>query len=88
MVAAEAQHTREHVSMFDMTALKRLEVTGRGATAFLQHVFTGNVDKSIGSVTYGLLLDEDGGIRSDVTIARLGATATRSGPTAPWTRPG
>ncbi|GLY14211.1 FAD-dependent oxidoreductase [Kineosporia rhizophila] len=72
VVAAEAQHTREHVSMFDMTALKRLEVTGRGATAFLQHVFTGNVDKSIGSVTYGLLLDEDGGIRSDVTIARLG----------------
>ncbi|GLY31102.1 FAD-dependent oxidoreductase [Kineosporia sp. NBRC 101731] len=72
IVAAEAQHTREQVSMFDMTALKRLEVTGRGATAFLQTMFTGNVDKSIGSVTYGLLLDADGGIRSDVTIARLG----------------
>jgi glycine cleavage system aminomethyltransferase T len=57
--------------MFDMTALKRLEVTGRGATAFLQQMFTGNVDKSVGSVTYGLLLDADGGIRSDVTIARL-----------------
>ncbi len=72
IVAAEAQHTREKVSMFDMTALKRLEVTGRGATAFLQQMFTGNVDKSVGSVTYGLLLDADGGIRSDVTIARLG----------------
>ncbi|MBT0767386.1 FAD-dependent oxidoreductase [Kineosporia sp. J2-2] len=72
IVAAEARHTREQVSMFDMTALKRLEVTGRGATAFLQRVFTGNVDKSVGSITYGLLLDEDGGIRSDVTIARLG----------------
>ncbi|GAB6900379.1 GcvT family protein [Kineosporia succinea] len=72
IVAAEAQHTREHVSMFDMTALKRLEVTGRGATDFLQSMFTGNVDKSVGSVTYGLLLDTDGGIRSDVTIARLG----------------
>src|SRR4051812_1416673 len=72
IVAAEAQVTRERVAMYDMTALKRLEVTGRGATALLQEVFTGNVDKSIGSVTYGLFLDVDGGIRSDVTIARLG----------------
>jgi glycine cleavage system aminomethyltransferase T len=55
-----------------MTALKRLEVTGPGATSLLQSVFSGNVDKSVGSVTYGLLLDDGGGIRSDVTIARLG----------------
>jgi glycine cleavage system aminomethyltransferase T len=72
IVAAEAEATRETVAMYDMTALKRLEVTGRGAAAFLQRLSTGNVDKSVGSVTYVLLLDEDGGIRSDVTIARLG----------------
>ncbi|MFI0821191.1 FAD-dependent oxidoreductase [Streptomyces sp. NPDC021098] len=71
-VGAEAQATREGVAMYDMTALKRLEVTGRGAAAFLQHLTTGNVDKSIGSVTYTLTLDHDGGIRSDVTVARLG----------------
>ncbi len=71
IVAAEAQVTRERVAMYDMTALKRLEVSGRGATAFLQEMFTGNVDKSVGSVTYGLFLDAAGGIRSDVTIARL-----------------
>lgn len=58
--------------MYDMTALKRLEVTGRGAAAFLQRMTTANVDKSVGSVTYTLLLDHDGGIRSDVTVARLG----------------
>lgn len=58
--------------MYDMTALKRLDVTGRGAAAFLQRLSTGNVDKSVGSVTYTLLLDEDGGIRSDITVARLG----------------
>jgi glycine cleavage system aminomethyltransferase T/glycine/D-amino acid oxidase-like deaminating enzyme len=72
IAAAEAQVTRERVAMFDMTALKRLIVSGRGATALLQRVFTGNVDKSVGSLTYGLMLDADGGIRSDVTIARLG----------------
>jgi dimethylglycine oxidase len=72
IVAAEAQVTREAVAMYDMTALKRLEVTGPGATAFLQRMVTGNVDKSVGSVTYCLLLDVDGGIRSDVTVTRLG----------------
>ncbi|MDX6329003.1 MAG: dimethylglycine oxidase [Streptomycetaceae bacterium] len=72
IVAAEARTTRETVAMYDMTALKRLEVTGRGAAAFLQRLSTGNVEKSVGSVTYALLLDADGGIRSDVTIARLG----------------
>jgi glycine cleavage system aminomethyltransferase T/glycine/D-amino acid oxidase-like deaminating enzyme len=72
IVGAEAQVTRESVAMYDMSALKRIEVSGPGATAFLQRLSTGDVDKSVGSVTYCLLLDEDGGIRSDVTIARLG----------------
>jgi glycine cleavage system aminomethyltransferase T/glycine/D-amino acid oxidase-like deaminating enzyme len=71
IVAAEAQYTREAVAMYDMTALKRLEVTGDGAMEFLQALVTGDVSKSVGSVTYCLLLDVDGGIRSDVTIARL-----------------
>ncbi|GHE70752.1 GcvT family protein [Streptomyces capitiformicae] len=71
IVGAEAQVTRETVAMYDMTALKRLEVTGPGAAAFLERLCTGKVAKSVGSVTYTLLLDHDGGIRSDVTVARL-----------------
>lgn len=72
IVAAEAQATRESVALYDMTALKRLEVTGPGACEFLQGLVTGDVSKSVGSVTYCLLLDVDGGIRSDLTVARLG----------------
>ncbi len=72
IVGAEAQATRERVAMYDMTALKRIEVSGRGALAFLQEQCTGQLDKSVGSVTYCLLLDERGGIRSDITVARLG----------------
>ncbi|WP_405662534.1 FAD-dependent oxidoreductase [Streptomyces sp. NBC_00079] len=71
IVGAEAQVTRETVAMYDMTALKRLEVTGPGAAAFLERLVTGKVAKSVGSVTYTLLLDHDGGIRSDITVARL-----------------
>ena len=73
IVGAEAQVARSAVALFDMTALKRLEVTGPGATQFLQSLVTGDVAKSVGSVTYCLLLDVDGGIRSDVTVARLAA---------------
>ncbi|WP_327694994.1 GcvT family protein [Streptomyces sp. NBC_00459] len=72
IVGAEAQATRETVAMYDMTALKRLEVTGPGAAEFLEGLTTSKVAKSVGSVTYTLLLDHDGGIRSDVTVARLG----------------
>lgn len=72
IVGAEAQATRERVALYDMTPLKRLEVSGPGAAGYLQRLVTGDVDKSVGSVTYCLLLAEDGGIRSDVTVTRLG----------------
>ncbi|GAA3562802.1 FAD-dependent oxidoreductase [Amycolatopsis ultiminotia] len=71
IVAVEAWKTRTAVAMYDMTPLKRIEVGGPGAVGFLQHLTTGKMDKSVGSVTYTLALDEAGGIRSDLTVARL-----------------
>jgi len=72
IVGAEAKATREGVAMYDMTALKRISVTGPGVVDFLQRLCTNDVDKSVGAVVYTLLLDVDGGIRSDITVARLG----------------
>jgi glycine cleavage system aminomethyltransferase T/glycine/D-amino acid oxidase-like deaminating enzyme len=72
IIAAEAQRTRETVGLFDMTPLKRLEVAGPDAERLLTELTTGNVARSVGSVTYCLMLDEGGGVRSDVTVARLG----------------
>lgn len=69
---AEALVARERVALFDMTALKRLSVTGPGSLSFLQALTTNQLDKKPGSVTYTLLLGEDGGVRSDLTVARLG----------------
>ncbi len=73
IAAAEAWRTREGVAMYDMTPLKRLELSGPGALALLDRLTTGKMDKSVGSVTYTLALDEAGGVRSDLTVARLGA---------------
>ena len=69
--AAEAWKTRTAVGLYDMTPLKRLAVTGPGALPLLQRLSTGNIAKKPGAVTYCLLLADDGGIRSDVTVARL-----------------
>jgi dimethylglycine oxidase len=72
VAAAEAWRTREGVALYDMTPLKRLEVSGPGALALLDRLTTGKMDKSVGSVTYTLALDDAGGVRSDLTVARLG----------------
>ena len=71
IAAAESHATRESVALYDMTPLKRIEVGGARAAAFLQRLTTNNVDRKPGSVTYTLLLDASGGIRSDLTVARL-----------------
>lgn len=72
IAAAEAWATRNRVAMYDMTPLKRIEVSGPGALAMLQRLTSNQLDKSIGAVTYTLALDEAGGVRSDLTVARLG----------------
>ncbi|GAA2405066.1 GcvT family protein [Mycolicibacterium llatzerense] len=71
IAAAEAWRTRTAVAMYDMTPLKRLEISGPGALDLLERTTTGKMDKSIGSVTYTLALDNAGGVRSDITVARL-----------------
>ncbi|MBE3000639.1 FAD-dependent oxidoreductase [Nocardiopsis sp. HNM0947] len=71
IAAAEAWKTRNAVAMYDMTPLKRLEVTGPGAIAFLDRLTTSKMDRVPGYVAYTLLLDEAGGVRSDITVARL-----------------
>lgn len=71
IAAAEAWRTRTGVALYDMTPLKRLEVSGPGALALLERLTTGKMDKSVGSVTYTLALDDAGGVRSDLTVARL-----------------
>lgn len=70
--AVEAWKTRTAVAMYDLTPLTRIEVTGPGAGVLLQRLTTGHVLRGPGSVIYTLLLDDAGGVRSDITVARLG----------------
>ena len=83
IAGAEALATRAGVAMYDMTPLKRLEISGPGALEFLQRTTTNQLDKPVGAVTYTLLLDEVGGIRSDLTVARLGVDRFQIGANGP-----
>ncbi|MFR9727637.1 GcvT family protein [Saccharopolyspora sp. MS10] len=83
VVAAEHQAAREGVAMFDMTSLTRAEVTGRGALGLLQRLTTGELDRAPGYVTYTLMLERTGGVRGDITVARLGETEFQVGCNGP-----
>ncbi|MFI5930698.1 FAD-dependent oxidoreductase [Actinoplanes sp. NPDC051494] len=81
VAATEAKATREAVALYDMTPLTRLEVLG--PVSFLQALTSNNVDRPVGTVVYTLLLDDTGGILSDVTVARLGEQRFQVGVNGP-----
>jgi glycine cleavage system aminomethyltransferase T len=66
----EQRAARERVAIVDYSMLGKISVEGSGAEAFLQRVCTNNVAMSCGRIAYTLLLNERGGIESDVTVAR------------------
>mgnify|MGYP000017657452 FL=1 len=68
---AEHLHTREHVSMYDMTSFSSIVVEGADAAAFLQRMCTNDVDIAPGRVRYSLLCNEGGTALGDVTVVRL-----------------
>ena len=66
----EQRAARERVAIVDYSMLGKISVEGSGAEALLQRVCTNNVAISCGRIAYTLLLNERGGIESDVTVAR------------------
>ncbi|GAA1189385.1 GcvT family protein [Nesterenkonia xinjiangensis] len=77
LVAVEARRLRESVGLVDMSSLPRWELSGKGATDFLNGLaddglLSRPVGRSVGSIVYALMLDDRGGILSDITIARTG----------------
>jgi len=68
---AEHQATRERAGLFDLATFERIEVSGPGALAALERLSCTDLDRPVGRVVYALLLNEHGGIESDLTVTRL-----------------
>jgi glycine cleavage system aminomethyltransferase T/glycine/D-amino acid oxidase-like deaminating enzyme len=72
IVNAEHLAMRDRVGMVDLAAFAIFDVSGPGATTYLQGLVVNQVDVPVGRVVYTPLLNEAGGIVADLTIMRLG----------------
>jgi len=70
-IPAEHRATRERAGLFDETSFSKIEVSGRGALAFLQRLCDNDMNRPLGSVTYTQMLNRRGGIECDFTVTRL-----------------
>jgi glycine cleavage system T protein len=72
---AEHLAVRGAVGLFDMTSFGKIRVEGRDACAFLQRLCANQVDVEAGRIVYTQMLNDRGGIESDLTVTRLSETA-------------
>ena len=72
-VAREHQAARERVALFDQTSFAKFQMTGRDAERALSWVCANDVARPLGSLVYTQMLNAQGGIECDLTVARLAA---------------
>ena len=70
-IAGEHLSTRGGVTLFDLTPFTKIQVTGRGALAFLQSLTSNEMNQPPGKITYTSMLDDNGGIQCDLTVTGL-----------------
>ena len=72
---AEHLAIRNGVGFIDMTSFGKIRVEGRDAVAFLNRICANQIDVEPGRIVYTPLLNQRGGIESDLTVTRLSQTA-------------
>jgi glycine cleavage system T protein len=73
--AREHAAVRGGVGLFDMTSFGKIRVEGRDACAFLNRLCANEMNVGAGRIVYTQMLNERGGIESDLTVTRLSETA-------------
>lgn len=72
IINAEHLALRERAGLVDLSAFVIFDVVGPGALESVQRIAVAQCDVEPGRVIYTPVLDERGGIRSDLTLMRLG----------------
>lgn len=70
-VANECRAVRERVGVMDLTSFAKYEVTGTGASGFLDRLCANKIPRVDGGIVLAHMLTEGGCIESEVTITRL-----------------
>ncbi len=64
----ETKNTRENVGLFDLTAFSKYDLKGKNVHFELQKLCTANIKNEPGKTTYTQMLNENGGIETDLTV--------------------
>ena len=67
-VEFETKNARKNVGLFDLTAFSKYDLKGEKTHSELQRICTANIKNEIGKTTYTQMLNEDGGIETDLTV--------------------
>jgi heterotetrameric sarcosine oxidase gamma subunit len=67
----EQRATRETVALYDQTSFSKLLLQGRDALAVLQRLCANEMDVPVDRMVYTAMLNDRGGIESDLTVMRL-----------------
>ncbi|MBV1863068.1 MAG: FAD-dependent oxidoreductase [Rhodobacteraceae bacterium] len=70
-VGREHKAVREAAVLFDQTSFAKYSLKGPDALAALNWIAANNVDKPVGTLTYTQMLNDQGGIECDLTVARI-----------------
>ena len=70
-VGREVRQAHERAAVFDQSTFGKIRVAGRDAEAFLDRVCTNDMSRPVGRAVYTLMLNERGGIESDLVALRL-----------------
>jgi len=72
-ILEEHEKTRRYAGLFDVCHMGEIDIRGAEAQVFLQHVLTRNVASlSPGRMKLSLILNDEGGIKDDVTVYVFG----------------
>ncbi|MEL6963706.1 MAG: glycine cleavage T C-terminal barrel domain-containing protein, partial [Pseudomonadota bacterium] len=67
----EVHLAHEKAAIFDQSSFGKIEIQGRDACSFLNRLCTNEADRTPGRVIYTSMLNDRGGIESDLTMIRL-----------------
>lgn len=71
-IIPEHEHTRAKASIFDVSHMGRMRISGDEATTFLNRLVTRNLTKAqVGQSVYSLMCRADGGILDDLILSRF-----------------
>ncbi len=72
-VIAEHMAVREKAGLFDVSHMGEITLKGKGALASLNHLLSNDYTKMpLGKVRYGILCNEEGGVKDDLLVYKFG----------------